>query len=186
VRFILHYLLRPIHACNPFFGSLSYHYRGKESKRSAWLAKCSFLFLLLVLTLLRVVQDAWQMPAYQCCMKYMSFPSPEALEENVITKRSHNLHDFISQPWILPLSPSLSLSFCPALLLYKAAAGFWDERHLFGSLQRVRELLKSLVLQSCSFPILYPIWRCWSKGSELREKLKDVYFGVKNNNNTNP
>lgn len=37
----------------------------------------------------------------------------------------------------------LSLSFCPVLLLYKAAAGFRDERHLFGSLQRVTKNPKS-------------------------------------------
>lgn len=120
------------------------------------------------------------MPDYQCCTKCMSFPSQEALEE-MRSQRDPTIFTF-SFP-----SPGccLSLSFCPVLLLYEAAAGFGDERHLFGSLQRVTELWKSLVLQSRSFSILYPIWRWWSKGSELREKLKDVCFGV-NNNNTNP
>lgn len=121
------------------------------------------------------------MPSYQRCMKHMSFPSQEVLE------RMRSQRD----PMIFTCSfPNpgncLSLSFCPVLLLYKGAAGFWDERHFFGSLQRVTELWKSLVLQSCSFSILYPIRRWWSKGSEPREKLKDVCSGVNNNNNTNP
>lgn len=107
------------------------------------------------------------MPDYHCCMKYMSFPSQEALEE-MRSQRDPTIFTFsFASPGYC-----LSLSFCPVLLLCKTAAGFWDERHLFGSLQRVTELWKSLVLQSCSFSILYPIWRWWSKGSELREKLK--------------
>lgn len=131
-----------------------------------------------VLTLLQA-QDVWQMPDYQCYMKYTYFPSQDALEE-VRSQRDPKFFAFTFR------SPGyyLSLSFCPVLLLYKAAAGFWNERHLYGSLQRVTELSKSLVLKTYSFSMLYPILRWWSKGSELREKLKVVCFGV--NNNTNP
>lgn len=129
------------------------------------------------------VSNVLQMPSYQHCMKYMSFPSQEAFEEIRSQKRPHNLRFFISKLRILffPLSFLVLFSFCTRWLL----VFFRDERQLFGSLQRVTELWKSLVFQSCSFSILYPIWRWWSKGSELREKLKDVCFGV-NNNKTNP
>lgn len=109
------------------------------------------------------------------------FPLTGGLRGNAITKRPHNLHFFFHFPALdaASLSHFVLFSFCARRLLV-----FQDERHLFGSLQRVTQLWKSLVLQRCSFSILHPILRWWSKGSELREKLKDVCFGV--NNNTNP
>lgn len=104
------------------------------------------------------------------------------LRGNTITKETPQSSLFHFQaPDTAFLSFLVLFSFCTRWLL----VFFRDERHLFGSLQRVTELWKSLVFQSCSFSILYPIWRWWSKGSELREKLKDVCFGV-NNNKTNP
>lgn len=124
--------------------------------------------------------DVWQMPGYQRFMKYKSLPSKEALEETR-SQRDPTIFafSFLSRGSVF-LSHFALFSLCKRWLLV-----FWDERHLFGSLQRITELWKSLVFQSCSISILYPIWRWWSKGSELWEKLKDVCFGV-NNNKTNP
>lgn len=113
-------------------------------------------------------------------------------------ERKHNhkeillssLFSFPSTGFYLPLLFSFLFaffldlfSFCRRRLLFFFF--FLDERHLFGGLQRTTGLEKSLVLQSCSFSILYPIWKGWSKESEPREKLKDVW-SVVNNTETNP
>lgn len=70
-------------------------------------------------------------------------------------------------------------SFCMRLLVFQ------DERRLFGSLQRVAQLWKSLVLA-----VLFALhnfydqyWGDDQKKSEPREKLKDVGFGLNNNSN---
>lgn len=100
------------------------------------------------------------------------------LKGNVITKRPQTLHFYISKPWTLPFS--LILSCSPfvrgmvfemkdtCLAVFKESQNF--QRHLY-----CRAIL---------FQFYIPILGWWSKGSDWREKLKDVFFGV--NNNTNP
>lgn len=55
-------------------------------------------------------QDVWQMPDTQCCVKYTSSPSQEALEEMRSQRDPTIFTFFISKPWMLPFSLILSCS----------------------------------------------------------------------------
>lgn len=99
---------------------------------------------------------------------------------NAITKRPHNLHYFISKPWILPFS--LILSCSPFV---QSDCCFLRWKTLVWQPSKSHRTLKVTCIAVLFILILYPIWRWWSKGSELKKKLKEVCFGV-NSNNTNP
>lgn len=108
-------------------------------------------------------------------MKYMSFPSQEALEE-MRSQRPHNLHYFISKPWIMPFS--LILSCSPFV---QSDCCFLRWKTLVWQPSKSHRTLKVTCIAVLFILILYPIWRWWSKGWELKEKLKEVCFGEYNN-----
>lgn len=113
------------------------------------------------------------MSSYQCCMK--SFPSQEASPKKTSPSSLFHL-------WALDTacrSHFVLFSLCTRRLLL-----FEMKDACLAAFKESRNSESHLYCRAALSLFLHPILRWWSKGWELREKLKDVCFGL--NNNTNP